>query len=52
MARKLTKTKAGKMLKHGTVRGKPLTGPQEGYFGLVKGGGTPTRLRKNKKRRR
>ncbi|KKM04754.1 hypothetical protein LCGC14_1761120, partial [marine sediment metagenome] len=34
-----TKAKAKKMLAHGEVRGKPLTGPQKGYFGLLAGGG-------------
>jgi hypothetical protein len=40
----LTQHKAGKMLKHGEVRGKPLTKKQKGLFGLVKGGKKPSRL--------
>ncbi len=35
--------KAGKILKHGKVRGKKLTTKQKGFFGLIRGGGTPTR---------
>lgn len=34
----LTPTKAGKILKHGKVRGKPLTEAQKGLFGAVRGG--------------
>ena len=45
MAR-LTREKAGKMLRDGEIGGKPLTQAQEGFFGLIKGGGKPTRLKK------
>jgi len=38
MAKKLTPTKAGKILKHGTVHGKPLTKKQKGFLGAVRGG--------------
>lgn len=34
----LTPKKAGKILKHGTVRGKALTEAQKGLFGAVRGG--------------
>ncbi len=34
----LTPTKAGKILKHGKVHGKPLTKAQKGLFGAVRGG--------------
>lgn len=35
---KLTKKKAGTILKHGEVGGKPLTEKQKGFFGAIKGG--------------
>jgi hypothetical protein len=38
MAKKLSKQKAKKMLKHGKVRGKALTKKQKGLFGAVAGG--------------
>ena len=38
MAKKLTKTKAKKILKHGSVRGKKLTKKQRGFFGARAGG--------------
>ena len=41
----LTPHKAGKMLRHGEVRGQPLTKRQKGLFGLIRGGGTPTQVR-------
>ena len=37
--------KARDMLRHGTVHGKKLTRKQRGLFGLIAGGGTPTRQR-------
>ena len=40
----LSPHKAGKMLEHGEVRGKPLSKKQKGLFGLIKGGKKPTRL--------
>lgn len=36
--KKLTKTKAKKILRHGTVRGKKLTKKQKGFFGARAGG--------------
>lgn len=42
----VSRPKAKKMLKHGEVRGQALTERQKGLFGLIAGGGTPTRLRK------
>ena len=36
--KKLTKSKAKKMLKEGVVRGHKLTKKQKGYFGAVAGG--------------
>ena len=41
-----SKAKAGEMLEHGEVHGKPLSEGQKGLFGLIRGGGKPTRLRK------
>lgn len=38
MAKKLTKHKAREILKHGSVRGKPLTKAQKGLFGARAGG--------------
>lgn len=34
----LTKEKAGKILRHGSVKGKPLTKKQKGLFGVIRGG--------------
>lgn len=33
--------KAGEILRHGEVRGHKLTKKQRGFFGLIRGGGTP-----------
>jgi len=44
---KLTQHKAGKILKHGEVHGKPLTKPQKGFFGLIRGGKTPQKSLKD-----
>ncbi len=41
MKKKLSATKAKKMLKDGTVRGHKLTKKQKGYFGLIAGGKKP-----------
>ena len=38
MAKKLTKTKAKKILRHGSVRGHKLTGKQKRKFGAIAGG--------------
>lgn len=52
MARKapVTKAKAKKILRDGEIRGKKLTARQKRFFGLLAGGGVPTRLRKTIKR--
>lgn len=42
----VSRAKAKKILKHGAVRGHELTDKQQGLFGLIAGGGRPTRLRK------
>lgn len=46
MVKKLSKAKARKILKHRTVKGKKLSTKQKRFFGLIAGGGRPTRLRK------
>ncbi len=38
MAKKLTKKKAGEILRHGSVHGKKLTKKQKGFFGARRGG--------------
>lgn len=43
---RLTKAKAKKILEDGEVGGRPLTARQKRFFGLIAGGGTPTRLKK------
>ena len=48
MAR-VSKGKAKEILRHGSVRGHKLTPKQEGYFGLLAGGGKPTRMGKKSK---
>lgn len=45
MAKQLSPKKARKMLKHGEVRGKPISEKQRGLFGLIASGGNPTRLK-------
>lgn len=45
MGKKLTQKKAKKILEDKKVRGKPLTKAQKGFFGLIAGGGTPTRTK-------
>ena len=50
MAKKLTQRKARKILKEGVAQGKPLTSKQKSFFGLVAGGGTPTRIRGARKK--
>ena len=47
-----TRTKAKKIMRHGRVRGKRLTKKQRGYFGLLAGGGKPTRLKRRKRKRK
>lgn len=46
----ITKKKAGEILRHGEVRGKPLTQAQIGFFGLVRG--TPKKKLKRKIRKK
>ena len=43
--KKLTRKKARKILRHGSVRGKKLTKKQKGFFG-ARAGGAPRRRRK------
>ena len=46
MPHKISKTKAKKILKDGSVRGKRLSKRQKGLFGVIAGGGKPTRVKK------
>ncbi len=48
----LTAKKAKKILSDGEVGGKELSGKQKRFFGLIAGGGRPTRLMSRLKRRR
>lgn len=48
----LTAAKAKKLLRDDEVRGRPLTGPQKGLFGLIAGGGRPTRLKRRRRGKR
>ena len=41
--KKLTSKKAKKILREGKAKGKPLSGKQRGYFGLIASGKTPTK---------
>lgn len=45
------KAKAKEILRHGEVRGHPLTMPQKGMMGIIAGGGTPTKLKKGRRKR-
>lgn len=46
MAKKLTVSKAKTILEEGEIGGKPLTARQKRFFGLIAGGGKPTRIRR------
>ena len=46
MAKKLSKSKARKMLKEGKARGHKLTSKQKKLFGFIMGGGKTTRVKK------
>jgi len=46
--KKLTRKKAKKILKHGSVRGHKLTEKQEGFFG-ARAGGQPIKRKRKKK---
>ena len=41
----VSKRKAKKILKHGSIRDKSLTEKQRGYFGHIAGGGAPTKYK-------
>jgi len=45
MAKKLTRAKAKKILRDKSIRGKPLTQKQKGFFG-ARAGGQPARRKK------
>ena len=38
-----TLRKSGKILREGKARGRALTKRQKGFFGLIRGGGTPSK---------
>ena len=41
--KRLGRAKAKEMLRHGEVHGEPLTEKQRGLFGLIAGGGRPSK---------
>ena len=43
--------KAKKILRHGEIRGKPISKAQKGLFGLIAGGGVPSKVKNIMKRR-
>ncbi len=49
--KKHRREKAKEIMRHGEVHGEPLTKKQRGLFGLIAGGGTPTRTKKKRKKR-
>ena len=49
--KKLSRSKAKTMLREGEARGRKLTANQRGLFGLIAGGGTPTRTKKRRKKK-
>lgn len=48
----ITVEKAKEIQRHGDIRGEPLTPKQKGFFGLIAGGGRPTRLKRRRRRKR
>lgn len=50
--KKLTKRKARKILRHGSVRGRRLTAKQKRFFGARVGGAPVRRKRKRKRKKR
>ena len=42
-ASRVSPSKAREILRHGTIHGEPLSRQQRGLFGLIAGGGTPSR---------
>jgi len=44
----VSKAKAKKILRDGTVNGRALTKKQRGLFGVIAGGGTPTKTKKRR----
>ena len=52
MAKRMTRKKAKRVLRHGEVRGHKLTPKQKGLFGLIAGGGKPTRVKQSKRKAR
>ena len=48
--RSLGPAKAKKMLEDNSAQGHPLTDKQRGLFGLIAGGGTPTRTKRKRRK--
>lgn len=46
--RMMSMEKAKKILSDGTINGKPITEKQRGLFGVIAGGGKPTRMKGKK----
>ena len=44
--------KAGEILRHGKIRGKSLSEKQKRFFGFLRGGGTPAKLKLKRKRKK
>lgn len=42
--------KAKKMLRDNSAQGRPLSPAQKGFFGLIAGGGTPTKTAKKRRK--
>ena len=47
-----SREKAKTMLRDDSAQGHPLTDKQKGYFGMIAGGGTPSRTKGKKRRKR
>ena len=52
MATTISAVKAKKILKDGTIRGRPITSKQKKFFGLIAGGGKSSKLKKRRKKKR
>jgi hypothetical protein len=49
--RPVSQAKAGEILKHGEVGGRPLTEKQRGFFGAIRGGAPPKNAPGRRRRR-
>lgn len=48
----VSQAKAKEIMRHGSVRGNALTPAQKGMFGMIAGGGHPTRMHDSKRRKK